>query len=243
MICGYIMQTDALILKTRLAREHDLLVHCYTERAGRLTAMARGALRPGSIQGMHLDKGNLVRFELVSAKGPSIITGAQAVDTFVPIRSELSRLAASWVLMESVDALVVGQERDEQLWQMLMKSLRHLAACPISDLLPVLRGHQRQLLSILGYAPHVSGCSVCGSVLNGRSTFSVHLGGVVCASCTRAGWYGSAVQAADIQWMAGHTNWAPCTASSRRAPTEELLEYIAGRPIRSLDLLFGFIRM
>lgn len=237
------MRTDAVILSTRVTRESDLLVACYTQEAGRQLVVARGALKPGSIQGMHLDRGNLVRFELVHARGVPVVTGAQSLDTFAPMRRNLTRLMASWVVLESVDTLVTGQERDDTLWALLLESLRHLTACQAADVLPVLRRAQLQLLGTLGYAPRVNGCAVCGTSFNGTATFSVDLGSAVCNACARSGWYGSQLTGTDLRWLAGQVGQAPCTAAVRRAPTEELLEHIAGRELRSLHLLLRAARM
>lgn len=237
------MYTDAVILSVRPARENDLLVSCFTESGGKQLAVARGALKAGSIQGMHIDRGNLVRFEFVSARGAPVITGAQSLDTFVPIKQNLTRLMASWVVFEAIDSLVVGQEQDTELWQRLLRSLRHLAACPLADVLPVLRRIQLEILDTLGYAPRVHGCAACGAQLNGSVVFSVHLGSVVCAACARSGWSGTRLAGADLRWLAGHTGSAPCASAVRRAPTEELLEHIVGHQFRSLDLLLGVALM
>lgn len=240
------MLTDAVIIRTQPVRESDLFVHAFTQNAGRLWAVARGALAHGSVQGMHLDQGNVVRFGLVQGKGIPIITGAHALETFPLMRSELPRQAAAWVFLESLDILVAGTERDERLWQAISGTLRELAICPAVGLLPVLRNRQRELLGILGYAPRVSECGVCGGPPaggpDGKAVFSRNLGSVVCGACHRAGWKGSVLAAGDLTWLAGRADEAVCARLAGRAPTEELLEYIAGRPLRSLDLLFSVHR-
>ena len=237
------MHTEAIILSVRPAREYDRLVSCYTHDAGRLFAVARGACRPGSVQGMHLDRGNLVRFELVPARGTPVITGAQTLDAFSSVKRDLNRLAASWVVFESVETLVAGSERDDVLWDVLLAALRQLGACSRPDILPVLRRVQLSLLEASGYAPRMNGCALCGARTNDAVSFSVHLGGVVCESCARSGWYGSRLDSADVAWLAGRTGNAPCAGAYRRAPTEELLEHIAGHRLRSVDLLLRLASM
>ncbi|HXV26780.1 MAG TPA: DNA repair protein RecO [Candidatus Paceibacterota bacterium] len=232
------MFTEAIIIRTRVHREHDLLVDCYTERAGRLNAVARGALRAGSVQGMHLDRGNLVRFEAVPGRGRPIITGALARDSFVPVRSDLLRTAAVWVLMETVEVIVVGQERDDALWNFLSGSLRRISACGTADVLPVLRSVQLGLLAILGYAPRTGECAVCGAAPEGAGVFCIQLGGIVCPSCARAGWRGTHLAAEDIRWLSGRVAESPFASVPRHTPAEELTEYVAGRPLRSLNVLF-----
>lgn len=237
------MRTEAIILHTQPWREHDLLVHCYTEGAGVVRAIARSALRDGSVQSMHLGQGHLVQFELVPGKGMPIVTGAFAIDTFPNIRADLSRQAAAWNLLQSVDVLVTGQERDEGLWHAIKNQLGRLNTCDAADILYVLRGAQRDMLSILGYTPQMGTCGVCGAIPNGEPvSFSVELGSMVCSRCVQSGWHGVALADDDRRWLAGEELRASCTVRAQRAPTEYLMEYISGKRLHSLDLLFGALK-
>lgn len=234
------MRTDAVILRTQAWREHDLFTHCYTEHSGVVSAVAKGALRDGSVQGMYLNQGNVVRFELVSGRGAPIITGTSAVRMHAAVRNSWPRQAATWAFLESVHTLVTAPERDERLWQVLTDALLALDTCALSDVLPRLRNAQRDLLGVLGYMPQVETCGVCGALPAGaRTSFSVELGSIVCSRCTNAGWYGVALDEEDRFWLASRQPTAPCASRAVRAPTERLIEYVSGRPLASLNLLFG----
>lgn len=233
---------DAIILKTVPYRENDLRVFCYTEQAGMLTGVARGALRPSSVQSMHLDQGNVVRFQLVAGKGMPIITGAQARDVFISVRYGMRRKMATLTLLEAVTSLVTGSERDDALWRMLIRQLHVLASCPDQDVLANLRKGQWELLVILGYAPRVTACGVCGSTINKNCSFSVEMGCALCSTCIGGGVYGVAMDNRDRLWLSGQNIVPPCVSVPVRAPTELLMEYIAGRPLRSLGLLFRALK-
>ena len=236
------MRTDALILSTHPSREKDLMVRCYTEQSGLVTAIARGALREGSIQGMHLNQGNLVRFDLVSAHGMPLITSTTALQVYSDIKHSVRRQAAAWAILESVGALVLAPEPEPDLWSELGHRMKELNECDVVDVMGVVRNSQRAMLMILGYSPRMNECGICGSAPNGRHSFSVQLGSLVCMRCSGRGWQGLPITEEDRQWLAGQEIAAPCTRTAERAPTERLMEYVAGRSFRSLDLLFSALR-
>ena len=121
--------------------------------------------------------------------------------------------------------------------------VRELNACDETNTLMVLRNTQRDILTILGYAPHTTICGVCGATPKDESTsFSVELGSIVCTSCTRSGWHGTVLADDDRRWLASERATAPCTTRAVRAPTEQLMEFISGRRLRSLDLLFEAVQ-
>ncbi len=146
------MLTEALVIKKTPAREHDLLVTLYTRGSGKLSAIAKGAMKPKSVQALQLDPGNLIHCELVPGRGGMpIITGAQAFRCYSGAKSAPSALAAVQFFLHVVDAAVFDQEQDESLWDCLNGIMADLEKTPRTDLLVSFRRHQLALLSTLGY--------------------------------------------------------------------------------------------
>lgn len=141
----------AIILKKQPTREHDLLVTCYTDQLGKVTAVAKSALKPGSTQGMHLDAFNLVEFDLVSGRSAPIIVSAQSHRTHVNLKRSLPGLAASAFLSETMDKLVYEYQPDERLWTLAVQFLEDLDAGRVT--LRTFRERQGELLNVLGYLP------------------------------------------------------------------------------------------
>src|SRR3989338_8218961 len=100
------MRTQAIILKHIPIKEHDALVICYTDTAGKQTYQAKSPAKPTSVQGGHLDLFNLVDFALVEGNGHPIITGAHALRAYANLKSSLPALAAGYFLLEAFDKLV-----------------------------------------------------------------------------------------------------------------------------------------
>ncbi len=148
------MITEAVVIKKIPAREHDLLVTLYTRESGKLSALAKGALRGSSVQALQIDPGNIIHCELVPGRaGMPIMTGAQAVRCFSRSKSTAASLAAVQFFLQVMDAAVFDQERDDRLWDCLNGILAGLESAPAEGLLPVFRHHQAELLTVLGYGP------------------------------------------------------------------------------------------
>ncbi len=181
------MRTRAVILKKQNTNEYDQLITCYTEEFGKLTAVAKGVLKSGSIQAMHLNVFNLVDFELVNGRAMSIITGTQAENTYPTLKNRLASLATGYFFIEVVDKLFFDYQKDNEIWNFLLELLEDLNKdSPSFD--EILKTKKGQLVSILGYAPNISQCAFC---LNGNQAeliaYSVHARGVVCQNCFLSG--------------------------------------------------------
>ena len=110
------MKTRAIILKKQDVNEYDQLVICYTEELGKVTAIAKGILRPKSIQSMHLDLFNLVEFELVAGRAMPIITGAQAEELHLKLKKNLKCLAVAYSFADAADKIFFEHQKDVKLW-------------------------------------------------------------------------------------------------------------------------------
>ncbi|HXK37352.1 MAG TPA: DNA repair protein RecO [Candidatus Paceibacterota bacterium] len=143
--------TEAVVIRTLPLREYDRLAVLYSRDLGRTAAIARGALRPTSRQGIALDDGNLIRCHLVPGRtGIALMTGAQAQRSW----ANCKRVPLAWAIasffLEVVDAVVYDGQPDEALWDTLTSILADLDAGSDEPLATLRRG-QVQLLEVLGY--------------------------------------------------------------------------------------------
>lgn len=178
------MRTRAIIIKKQNTNEYDQMVTCYTEEFGKLTAVAKSVLKPGSIQSLHLDLFNLVDFDLISGRGMPIITGAQAENTYPNLKKDLSRLAAAYFFAEAADRIFFEQQRDDELWEFFISLLEELDIGEDIGIKEFLRMKQKEFLGILGYAPNLSECAFCSSPITGKLTaYSPEAKGGICSDC------------------------------------------------------------
>ena len=147
------MRTKAIILKKQNTGEYDQLVTCYTEEFGKLTAVAKSALKPNSIQAMHLDVFNLVDFELINGRATPIITGAQAERVYDNMKTNLMALAGAYFFAEVFDRLVFDYQRDNGMWNFLTNLLDDFDGVG-DNFQELFRVKQASLIGFLGYAPN-----------------------------------------------------------------------------------------
>ncbi|HYU64689.1 MAG TPA: DNA repair protein RecO [Candidatus Paceibacterota bacterium] len=151
------MRTQAIIIKKQSTNEYDQFVTCYTQELGKLTAIAKSVLKPHSVQAMQLNLMNLVEFELVSGRGIPIITGTHTVRAHYVIKDNLSNLGIAYFFLEAIDRIIFDYERDDQLWNLLTELFTDLnMPLELGAIMPLLRRKQKELLTILGYAPEAS---------------------------------------------------------------------------------------
>ena len=133
------MRLQAIILKKTPIREHDELVMCYTLDHGKQRYQAKSSVLAKSKQGHHLDVLNLAEFNIIEGKHHPIIASAMSLDSFPNLKNSLGALAQAFFVLECFDKLVFENERDNRLWEYLLRALR----TGVVD--------QRELISTLGY--------------------------------------------------------------------------------------------
>ena len=180
-------RTRALVLRSSDWGESDRIVHLYTEELGRVSAIAKGALRS-----RRRFPGVLELFSLLDAR---------LVD---PPRSSMLRLEAARLsrpiegLTDSLARFAVGCHFLELLDRITGEGEAHPGMFPFArGVLEVLSREQpdrlfallllAKTLARLGYRPQLSACVECGAPLRGRVGFAPAQGGGLCPRCTPEG--------------------------------------------------------
>lgn len=96
-------QIDAIIIKRHKFAEADRLLTLFTADYGKVRAIAKGALRPGSKLGGNVELLTYSRLMLARGRNLDIVTQAQAIDTFLPLRESLELMSCGFYLSELVD--------------------------------------------------------------------------------------------------------------------------------------------
>lgn len=177
-----VYQTEAIVIKRVDLGEADKIVTLYTPHLGKLRAVAKGARRPQSKLGGHVEL--LTRSQMMLARGRNldIITQSQTLDSFSPLRNELWRISCALYVAELVDQFTAERIENPPLFQLLLETLSWLCQAKEGELL--LRYFELHLLHHLGYRPQLYCCVHCRSRLQPRvNFFSPADGGVLCPAC------------------------------------------------------------
>jgi len=177
-----IYKTEAIVLRQRKLGEADKIVTLYTPNYGKLEAVAKGVRRPKSRLAGHLEALTYTSAMLAQGRNLDIVTQAQAVESFAPLRDDLHRLSRALYAAELVDRFSPEGAESYHIFQLLLATLRRLAAGASADV--VLRYFEMQLLSLAGFQPHLQRCLGCQRPLTPvPNYFSPATGGVLCPSC------------------------------------------------------------
>src|SRR5439155_17600355 len=110
-----------------------------------------------------------------------IVTQAEVVEQFGPVREDLDRLTRATAMLEAVDQVAQERHASPRLYQLLLGALRALAAHNAPLIVP---GFFWKLLSLEGFHPLLDGCAECGTP-DDLVAFDLGEGGVLCRACGR----------------------------------------------------------
>lgn len=178
-----IYRTEAIVLTSYDYGEADRILTLFTAQSGKLRAIAKGVRRTKSRKAGHLD--HLTRANLLLARGRNldIITQADTIENFRPMRDDLWRSSHGQYVAELIDSFSVEDLANYPVYALGVSTLRRLATSPDLDL--VTRSFELQLLGFTGYRPQLHRCLACDiSIEPVSNRFSSRLGGVLCPACS-----------------------------------------------------------
>ena len=182
MTAPRVYQTEAIIVKRTKLGEADRILTLYTADLGKIKAVAKGTRRPKSKLGGHVEL--LTHSLLLLARGRNldIITQAQTIDNFLPLKDDLGRISYSLYILELVDSFTAEHIENRRLFNLLLDTLHRLSQAKDGE--PVLRYFELHLLDHLGYRPRLQQCAGCSAPLQPVTNFfSSSQGGALCHDC------------------------------------------------------------
>jgi DNA repair protein RecO (recombination protein O) len=177
-----VYQTEGIIIKRHKFGEADRLLTIFTADCGKVRAIAKGAMRPKSKLGGNVELLTHSQLQLARGRNLDIITQAQALDNFIPIRDSLELMSCGFYLSELVDTFTEESVEDRELFDLFLNTLKELSSAMEGE--RILRYFELRLLSHLGYRPQLQRCSNCGKQLQQEiNYFSAAQGGALCREC------------------------------------------------------------
>ena len=176
-------RAEALTLKNAPFGEADLLVTLYSRETGKLRAVAKGARRlTGKLVG-HLEPLTLSRLSLSRGRNLDVVTQAETLENFTPLKSNLIAVTKGLYVAELVDGFGSEASPNEPLLKLSLETLAAIGRSPDAEL-PLLY-FQLHLLSVSGLMPELQCCVACRSAVEpGHHRYSADGGGVYCPDCT-----------------------------------------------------------
>jgi DNA repair protein RecO (recombination protein O) len=169
---------QGVVLRTHKLGEADRIVTLLTRDHGKVRAVAKGVRKTKSRFGGRLEPTSHVRLLLYEGRELDIVSQAESIDHFRPLRDDLDRLGQAVSMLEAADQLALEREPSPRLYEMLVGALRTLAdnGSPL-----VVPAFFLKVLALEGFRPQVESCLVCGDT-EPLVAWAIEDGGLRCAA-------------------------------------------------------------
>jgi len=176
-------RVEAIVLKRTDHGEADRLLTLFTPDRGKLRVNAKGARKPSSRKSGHVEL--FTHVDLLIAKGQhlDVITQADTLESFIPLRDNLERVSYAYYLVELVDKFSEEGSENPPVFDLLVHALGWLSESATNpDLLA--RFFELRFLQYVGYRPQLFQCLHCGNPIEPvENYFSAEAGGVLEPAC------------------------------------------------------------
>ena len=181
--------TAAIVLRNRPYGESDKIVSFLSDKFGKLTGIAKGALRSRRRFVNSLEPFSLInlRFQDPPHSHLAFIIAADLVNSYRHLQTSLERIAYASYVVEISEGLLPEREENQAVFDHLKAGLRYLEENQPS--LRFLTSFELKLLRLVGYQPLLGACKKCrldsvrSSGIEWR--FSLMDGGLLCETCAR----------------------------------------------------------
>ncbi len=175
-------RVQAIILKRTDVGEADRLLTLLTPDRGKLRAVAKGARKPSSRKTGHVELFNHASLLIAVGRDLDIVTQADTLEAFMPLRSNLDRLGYAYYFAELVDRFSEEESENRPVYDLTLRALHWLETTP--HLPRTARYFELHLLDALGYRPQLYRCVNCGAELQPEENFfTPEGGGILDARC------------------------------------------------------------
>jgi DNA repair protein RecO (recombination protein O) len=183
-MAGRTYKTEAIVLRSMRFSEADRILHLYTERRGRIGAIAKGIRKTKSRVGARLEPLSHVELLLHEGAGElQTITGVELLRSHRATREDSYRLNVGLIGAEAMLRLFGEPEANDRAFGALARFLDLLDEAPPAAARaavdPLVLSFQLKLLWLAGYLPHLTSCVECGAASE-LVGFSARAGGAVC---------------------------------------------------------------
>jgi len=148
--------TDAFVLKRSIRGDFDRQYTLYTKDLGKITAIAKGALKITSKLSPHLDFFYLSEVMIASGQTFFRLAGAKLKTPHLKDKTDLAKANPAYFFLVVIEVLMIDKSRDEGIFGIVQDFFSRLDDAQNSrDIRLILNRSLYQLLTHLGYQPKI----------------------------------------------------------------------------------------
>jgi DNA repair protein RecO (recombination protein O) len=175
-------RTEAVVLRHNDWGEADRMLWLFTRDLGKVRAIAKGVRKMRSRKAGHLEPFTRVNLLLARGRDLLIVTQAETIDPYLPLREDLVRIGYAAYVVELLDRFTYDEGENRSLYRLLTETLSRVEK--EADPALAVRYYEIRLLDLLGYRPQLFNCLSCESEIRPEDQFfSASQGGVLCPNC------------------------------------------------------------
>jgi DNA repair protein RecO (recombination protein O) len=195
------METEAIVLDCRDYGESDIIVTLFSQEAGRITTIAKGAKKSLRRFVNKLELFSFLHIVCTRKTGRHLdfLMEADLHTSFINIRNNLELFTIASVIREVLLTGIREAEPDERIFRLCLWSLHNI------DLLQqpktILTLFLIRFFDYLGYRPDLKICGNCTNEVTAqiKYTFIPSCGRLICSECTRGSGKGIALSHGTIK--------------------------------------------
>jgi DNA repair protein RecO (recombination protein O) len=241
-----VYRTEAIVLRRTDFGEADRLLTAFTPKRGKLRLVAKGARKPSSRKSGHVELFSHGQFMVAVGRDLDIVTQAETLEPFLPLREDLLRTTYAYYVAELADAFTAERDENRPLFDLLKDAFGWL--CAADDLPLVARYYELHLLGLAGYQPQLFVCGGCKKRLEPEVNYlSAADGSVFCRRCgyDRVGTTEISVNALKVLRFLQTREWETCCllrlSPASHAEVERVMNgyitYHLERRLKSVDFI------
>jgi DNA repair protein RecO (recombination protein O) len=186
------IKTKAIVIREVNIGEADKLLTLLTKEHGLMTVVARNARRSRSKLAAASQLLCYSEYVIFKNKESYTINSSDIIDSFYSIRNDLTRLTYTAHIISMVCDVAQEGQPSPRLLQLLLNTIYIFSKDEKNPELAA-RVFELRMLSILGYAPQLKHCDVCGKTDSPVMYFSFSKCSLLCSSLECIGNDGSAI--------------------------------------------------
>lgn len=145
------IKTEAIVLKSADAGEVDRLLTIYSKELGKVRILAKGVKKIESKLRYSIEPFSYVQLILIEGRSFYILKDAVLIDQFLGVKRDLKKLVVAQKIREIIDQAIVGQEKDEDVWDLILRTFKKINQELIE--LSIVKEFFKNLVVFLGYDP------------------------------------------------------------------------------------------
>src|SRR3972149_937081 len=116
-------RVEAVVLRHSDWGEADRLLSLYSREQGKLRAVAKGVRKVRSRKAGHLEPFTRVNLLLARGRDLLIVTQAETIDPYLPLREDLVRIGYAAYVVELLDRFTYDEGENRSLYRLLTETL------------------------------------------------------------------------------------------------------------------------